>query len=511
MNKYAIVIIICLSFLAGCANFEKTIEKIATSPHSSESNQPRDKDQIKKSVVKITSQGRQGTGFIVGLVSNTTYILTISHVVGSNREPNVEFFGQTREFKARVLEIEGQQENGFALLAVTGSIPSEAIPLYVNDQFGFKSGELVFTFGFPLTGGDWAYGDLLYSSARGSEILFSGGNIKVGNSGCPLVKGDEVVGIVTSVDDFAHARSSRSAREFLRGAKGGNIVLEHMEKWQRVNWREAYEAHLKEIVAIKPVSPAKSDEQLPRGTIIAFAAEPGGIAMDGMSEDRNAVYTKYLLQEMQKPQDIENLLKRVAKLVRDTTKNVQRPWYNSAMEGGFCFGGCSKISLNNTTRQFALIIGNNNYSNVGKLEKSINDAQSMAEVLAKKGFEVTLRTDIDSTNMKQAIQQFAKRLSVIKGIGLFYFSGHGIQIDGRNYLVPIDHKQNEFYGNYGDVNLIPVGNRKSLEKIRIEATNDKENLVSVDNVVEQMQAAHSELSIIILDSCRSDLIPSGLK
>lgn len=245
MNKYAIAVIICLNFLAGCTNFEKTIEKIATSTHSSESNQPRDKDQIKKSVVKITSQNNQGTGFIVGLMRDTAYILTVSHVVANSPTPNIEFFGQTREFKARVLEIEGQQENGFALLVVTGSIPSEAIPLHVDNKFDLKPGDSVFTFGFPRSGGNWAYDDLSYSSRIARDVLFSGSDMKEGNSGSPLIKGDEVVGMVTSVTDFAHANSAESIREFLRGAKGGSIVLEQMERWG-VNWREAYDKHLKE-------------------------------------------------------------------------------------------------------------------------------------------------------------------------------------------------------------------------------------------------------------------------
>jgi len=194
---------------------------------------PKSKEQIKKSVVKITSQGRQGTGFIVGLMSDTVYILTVSHVVASDPASNIEFFGQTREFKAKILEIEGQQENGFALLAVMGSIPSDAIPLYVANKFDLEQGDSVFTFGFPRSGGDWAYDELSYSSRIAREILFSGSDMKEGNSGSPLIKGDEVVGMVTSVTDFAHANSSVGIREFLQGAKGGNIVLEHMETWQK--------------------------------------------------------------------------------------------------------------------------------------------------------------------------------------------------------------------------------------------------------------------------------------
>jgi Caspase domain/Trypsin-like peptidase domain len=491
MNKYAIVIIICLSFLAGCANFEKTIEKIATSPHSSESNQPRDKDQIKKSVVKITSQGRQGTGFIVGLVSNTTYILTISHVVGSNREPNIEFFGQPGEFKAKVLEIEWQQkmdprgENGFALLVVTGSIPSEAIPLYVDNKFDLKQGDSVFTFGFPISGGDWAYDDLSYSSPVAREILFSGSDMKEGNSGGPLIKGDKVVGVVTSVTNFAHANSAENIREFLRGAKGGNIVLEHMEKWRKVTMpkpetsKTADEDERKRLLAaqqrVAAEKTAKEMEdrlkQLPEGLIIAYAAVPGSIAY-GNSE--HGFYTKYLLEEMQKPyQNIGNIFKTTRESVKAATDGKQTPWFTPSIRGKFCFGGCSE-ALPNSVKQLALVIGNtlvsDNYVVSGS--GTINDARSMAAVLRAKGFEVILRTDTNFSEMNEAVQDFVKRLSAENGVGLFYFAGDGGQIKGEEYLMTI--------GYNGD---------------------NGKGLVSVNNIIEQINVANSKLNIIILDTC----------
>jgi len=269
MNKYAIVAIICLSFLAGLANFEKIAEKTSTLVSFSKTSQPRDKDQIKKSIIKIASQGRQGTGFVVGVIQDTAYILTITHVVASDPTPNIEFFGQLKKFKAKVLEIEGQQENGFALLTVTEA-PLDAIPLYVNDQSDLKPGDSVFTFGFPRSAGNWAYDELSYSSRIAREILFSGSDIKEGNSGSPLIKGDEVVGIVTSVTDFAHANSSSSIREFLRGAKEGNIVLDHMEKWQKVTMP----------LPKTPDVPAKSseEEKAPKepsnGLIMAMPSPP---------------------------------------------------------------------------------------------------------------------------------------------------------------------------------------------------------------------------------------------
>jgi len=252
MNKYMIIVLMFLSVLGLNGNNSEAGVQAS----------PRSKEQIKKSVVKITSQGRQGTGFIVGLMRDTAYILTVSHVVASDLTPKVEFFGQPLEFKAKILASEGQQENGFALLTVTGSIPSDTIPLYVANN-DLEQGDSVFTFGFPLNGGDWAYDELSYSSRIAREILFSGSDMEEGNSGSPLIKGDEVVGMVTSVTKFAYANSSASIREFLRGAKGGNIVLEQMGKWG-VNWHEAYDKHLKETSMLAEQQPiiAASDDEL---------------------------------------------------------------------------------------------------------------------------------------------------------------------------------------------------------------------------------------------------------
>jgi len=261
MNKYTITVLIFLSVLGMNGNNSEAgvgVEMEALF---------KSKEQIKKSVVKITSKNNQGTGFIVGLVSDTAYILTVSHVVANDSAPNVEFFGQTKEFKAKVLETEGQQENGFALLTVTESIPSDSIPLYVANKFDLEQGDSVFAFGFPRSGGDWAYDDLSYSSNIAREILFSGSDMQEGNSGSPLIKGDKVVGMVTSVTNFAHANSAESIREFLRGAKGGSIVLEHMEKWRKVTMPKP---ETSDIPAVATHSEEKAPKEPSNGLIMAI-------------------------------------------------------------------------------------------------------------------------------------------------------------------------------------------------------------------------------------------------
>jgi len=310
--------------------------------------------------------------------------------------------------------------------------------------------------------------------------------------------------MVTSTTDFAYAISAMSIREFLRGARGGEIVLSNLEKWQGANWRKEYEAHLKKIVktpepVVEPTT-IKPEEKLPEGIIIAFAAAPGGQAMDGTGEEKHGAYTKYLLQGMQKSQQIEEVFKQVSRLVTETTNGEQLPWYNSSLSSGsFCFGGCSKTS-SNSVKQLALVIGNNDYLQ-HYLQFAINDAQAIANVLNEKGFEVILQTDLDFSEMTKAIQEFVKRLSVENGVGLFYFSGLGGQIDGKDYLVPVDFKKLSS-SSPDSAYFIPVG---TSVIVRDCGSDSVECLVSVDHIVEQMQSANSKLNIVILDSARTEI------
>jgi Caspase domain len=129
--------------------------------------------------------------------------------------------------------------------------------------------------------------------------------------------------------------------------------------------------------------------------------------------------------------------------------------------------------------RLALVIGNSNYQNATKLNNPSNDAHDLALVLRNLGFEVTEKEDQTSDQIKTLIKEFGARLTEKKGVGLFYFAGHGVQIAGKNYLIPIEAK-----------NL-----RES--SIEFEA-------VDVGRVLTQMEDADNGLNIVILDACRSN-------
>jgi uncharacterized caspase-like protein len=85
----------------------------------------------------------------------------------------------------------------------------------------------------------------------------------------------------------------------------------------------------------------------------------------------------------------------------------------------------------------ALIIGNGAYK-TAPLRNPGNDAEDMAEKLKELEFAVTLLKDAGKREIDTAVGTFADSLEQNKGVGLFYYAGHGMQVDGQNYLIPVD-------------------------------------------------------------------------
>jgi tetratricopeptide (TPR) repeat protein len=178
---------------------------------------------VKKSIVKIINNRKVGTGFIVQVHEDKIYIITVIHVVEGNPTPTIEFLGN-REFTAKILHTEAANnpEKGLVLLLLKNEdIAKEVSALYLSEKSleNFyvdleRREKVIFTYGFPRGGADWAYTQLIYSGQKGRELLFSG-DIKEGNSGAPLVKENKVIGIITMRGQFVHATSVQTIKEFL--------------------------------------------------------------------------------------------------------------------------------------------------------------------------------------------------------------------------------------------------------------------------------------------------------
>ena len=101
-------------------------------------------------------------------------------------------------------------------------------------------------------------------------------------------------------------------------------------------------------------------------------------------------------------------------------------------------GAWAQAAPDAAPRRIALVIGNNAYG-TAPLSNPVNDAKAMAKALQSAGFTVILRTDARQADMLAALRDFGNRLKDggAGTAGLFYFAGHGMQIKGRNFLVPI--------------------------------------------------------------------------
>ena len=88
-------------------------------------------------------------------------------------------------------------------------------------------------------------------------------------------------------------------------------------------------------------------------------------------------------------------------------------------------------------RQVALVVGNSTYAHIGRLPNPENDAVDMAAALRRIGFEVTTELDADRVELTEALRAFTRR-SAGADVSLVFYAGHGLEMDGTNYLVPVD-------------------------------------------------------------------------
>jgi len=98
-----------------------------------------------------------------------------------------------------------------------------------------------------------------------------------------------------------------------------------------------------------------------------------------------------------------------------------------------------KSPIEHIEKRLALVIGNNEYHYLPSLENAVSDAQAITEKLTTLGFDVILETDANQARIQQVIKRFIDKLAQAEDntVGLFYYSGHGIEAKGVNYLLPI--------------------------------------------------------------------------
>ncbi len=132
------------------------------------------------------------------------------------------------------------------------------------------------------------------------------------------------------------------------------------------------------------------------------------------------------------------------------------------------------------TRRVALVIGNNAYA-TAPLSNPANDARAMAEALRAAGFAVTVKVDAPLGEMAQSLRAFGDQLRAggPEAVGLFYFAGHGMQIKGRNFLIPVG---------------ADIVHEDEVPYAALDA----------QAVLDKMEAAGNGTNLVILDACRNN-------
>src|SRR5215831_13472820 len=125
----------------------------------------------------------------------------------------------------------------------------------------------------------------------------------------------------------------------------------------------------------------------------------------------------------------------------------------------------------------ALVVGNGKYIGANPLPNAVNDARVMAQALRDIGFVVADGFDLGRDGMERQVREFLRKSESAR-VALFFYAGHGLEVDGRNYLLPVD--------------------------ARLEAVSDLSfETVGLDNVLENLDGK-SRTNIIILDACRNN-------
>jgi uncharacterized caspase-like protein len=135
-------------------------------------------------------------------------------------------------------------------------------------------------------------------------------------------------------------------------------------------------------------------------------------------------------------------------------------------------------------KRVALVLGNSAYKHTTPLRNPVNDAISLSKAFTRLGFEVIRGTDQTKSGMDRQIQKFSRHLRGAD-LAVFFYAGHGMQLNFKNYLVPVDF--NPQMGN----NLIF-------------------QLISLDNILHELEK-RKRVSIIFLDACRDNPLADKLE
>lgn len=217
---------------------------------------------------------------------------------------------------------------------------------------------------------------------------------------------------------------------------------------------------------------------LTSGRIITVKANAGGKILSTKNYKKfgylpSEIYSKFALNESSfsnTKEIIKTPIKSDAKLNVTSFSNTQEIIKTPINSDANVFDG----------PKYALVIGNGNYINE-PLKNPVHDAEIMASTLRSLGFSVDKVTNADRKTMRKKVRAFGEKLGPNR-LGLFYFAGHGVQVEGKNFLIPTE----------ADI--------KSEEEVFDEA-------IDAEMILRKMKYSGASMNIVIFDACRNNPFP----
>jgi len=154
-----------------------------------------------------------------------------------------------------------------------------------------------------------------------------------------------------------------------------------------------------------------------------------------------------------------------------------RPWFVCAGWAALLLVGLT-VAAPAQARRLALVIGNDSYQNVQPLKNARADAKAISAELKAVGFDVTLKQDLTQKAMKSALRDFKAQVAGGDEV-VFYFSGHGVQFGGTNYLIPVD---------------ITADSEAQVA----------DDAVPLQRILDDLTDQKARFSLAIIDACRSN-------
>ncbi|UCF54512.1 MAG: caspase family protein, partial [Bradyrhizobium sp.] len=142
---------------------------------------------------------------------------------------------------------------------------------------------------------------------------------------------------------------------------------------------------------------------------------------------------------------------------------------------------CGVACPAHAAKRVALVVGNNDYKNVPKLQKAVNDARTMGDTLKQLGFTVMVAENQSRQQFSETLLAFDRAIEP-GDTAFFFYAGHGFEIAGQNYLLPTD---------------VPAATEGQEELVRDAS-------ILADRIVERLQNKKARTSILVFDACRNN-------